>query len=116
MKYIKLLSINIISIILLLSLVTLLYYFVLIHLNIFNCIKIFITIISIFICSFIISRKNNKKGIITGSIYSLCIIIPLFISSLIFNKFNTKLLLYYLIIITSSMLGGCFSKKIKRSN
>lgn len=116
MRYIKLLSINLISIILLISLITIFYYFDLISLNIFNFIKLFILITSIFICSFIVSKKNKKKGMITGLIYSLCIIIPIFISSLIFNKFNTKLLLYYLIIITSSILGGCFSKQFKRSN
>ena len=115
MRYIKLLSINLISIILFVSVITIFYYFDLISLNIFNFIKLFILITSIFICSFIVSKKK-KKSIITGLIYSLCIIIPIFISSLIFNKFNTKLLLYYLIIITSSILGGCFSKQFKRSN
>lgn len=116
MKYLKLYLINIISIVLFVSLFSILYYFDIINLQIFNFFKLFSLIISLFVCSFIVGESYKTKGYVIGSRYSLMFIIPFFICSLVFNRISYRLIIYYLIIFCSCCLGSIFSKHIKRSN
>ena len=57
MRYLKLFCINVLTIIILISLFTTFYYFDFINLNIYNFIKLFILLLSICICSFILCKE-----------------------------------------------------------
>lgn len=116
MRYLKLFCINVLTIIILISLFTTFYYFDFINLNIYNFIKLFILLLSICICSFILCKEINTKGYISGCIYSLIFVIPFILISLINNSFKLRLILYYLMIFLSSCVGGIFSKQIKKNN
>ena len=98
MRYLKLFCINVLTIIILISLFTTFYYFDFINLNIYNFIKLFILLLSICICSFILCKEINTKGYIGGCIYSLIFIIPFILISLINSSFKLRLILYYLMI------------------
>lgn len=115
MRYLKLFCINVLTIIILISLFTTFYYFDFINLNIYNFIKLFILLLSICICSFILCKEINTKGYIGGCIYSLIFIIPFILISLINSSFKLRLILYYLMIFLSSCVGGIFSKQIKKN-
>lgn len=116
MTYLKLFCINVLTIIILISLFTTFYYFDFINLNIYNFIKLFILLLSICICSFILCKEINTKGYIGGCIYSLIFIIPFILISLINSSFKLRLILYYLMIFLSSCVGGIFSKQTKKNN
>ena len=116
MRYLKLFCINVLTIIILISLFTTFYYFDFINLNIYNFIKLFILLLSICICSFILCKEINTKGYIGGCIYSLIFIIPFILISLINSSFKLRLILYYLMIFLSSCVGGIFSKQTNKNN
>ena len=116
MRYFKLFCINVLTIIILISLFTTFYYFDFINLNIYNFIKLFILLLSICICSFILCKEINTKGYIGGCIYSLIFIIPFILISLINSSFKLRLILYYLMIFLSSCVAGIFSKQTKKNN
>ena len=78
--------------------------------------KLFILLLSICICSFILCKEINTKGYIGGCIYSLIFIIPFILISLINSSFKLRLILYYLMIFLSSCVGGIFSKQTKKNN
>lgn len=94
---------------------TILYYF-----NItsdkFNTILIYlVSIISMFIGTFIIGKKTNKKAIIAGSIYYLIFfLIMLILSFLIFKSpFKISNLIYYVILYVFNILGAIIGKNNK---
>ena len=70
MRYLKLFCINVLTIIILISLFTTFYYFDFINLNIYNFIKLFILLLSICICSFILCKERPaKKSAETGGYF-----------------------------------------------
>lgn len=112
MNYLKKLGISfiyIISTILIITFaITVLNYFNIIADNMISIFKILVPIISLFIGGFYIGKKSNKngyfEGIKLGVFFSLFLIIFNFLA--IDNSFKLKYLLFYLIIIISSMLGS----------
>ena len=97
--------------IILLLLSTLLCYLNIINGNIIVILNLLIPIISIFMGAYNFSKKNGwLDGIIYGSII---LIILLFINLIFFRGFKFKNLIYYLIILSTSLLGGTI--KIKKN-
>lgn len=115
-KYLKSIGISLISIIILNIFTTLLQYFNIFP-NISNFFKILIIIISIFIGSFILGKNSLKKGYIEGLKFGIIIIILFSLINLIlFKNFQFKNIIYYLIIIVSSIFGSMIGIQKKSSN
>lgn len=116
-SYIKTLLFNIIELFLLLFLVTILYYFNLINEKTFEVLKLIILLVSIFINSFILGKNTKTKSYIEGIKYGILLITILLIITIIFSKIQIKLLIFYpLLLITSifgSMIGSIEKNKSK---
>lgn len=96
-----------------------LYYFDIIGYKLNRVFLYLISIISIFTGCFKLCLKVKQKGYITGLIYfGICFIIMNIFSLLIFkNSFNLNSLIYYLILLSFSIIGGIIGKnKQKETN
>lgn len=80
-----------------------------------NKLSIILTALSFFIVSALASKNTEDKGYILGIKLGLLFVISLIIINLIVFKssFNIDRLIYYTILIASSILGGSFGKNIK---
>lgn len=114
----KSLLISILLFLILTLLITILNYFNLLSLNGINISKILIPIISVLLGSFYMGTKAKNRGWLEGIKLSLLIIfILLIINLLIFkNNFAIKNLIYYLIILISSMVGSMIGINKKKIN
>lgn len=91
----------------LLFLTTFLSYFNIINNNTLRIIKLLIPIITIFIAAFRMGKNSKKKGYLQGIYLGVSFIIFILLVNLLFFKiFDTKLLIYYLIILFVSAFGG----------
>ena len=112
MKYLKNLGMSfiyIISTLLILTLITTIFsYFNIFNDKVTSIIKIIIPIISMFIGGFYIGNKSNKKGFLEGLklglIFSLFLMIFNYLA--LFNSLKLKHLLFYIILIISSIFGS----------
>ena len=95
-------------------LITLLHYFSIFKSNTINTIKLIIPIIAILVTSFRIGMSSNKKGYLEGLKFGSIIIVLIFILSLIFSSFKVKSLVFYLILLITSMLGSMIGITKKR--
>ena len=106
-KYIKRLGWMFLSIIISLIVIVTLYYFNIISTNMFHILELIILLINVFISTFILGKQTQKKGYLEGIKYSLIIIFIFFILTLITREpLNIRMLLYYSIIIITSVLGS----------
>ncbi len=121
MKYLKNISISllyiIVSILVLTFITTLFSYFNIIGEKTISIFKIIIPIISLFIGGFNIGKHSIKKGWFEGfklsSIFIILLIIFEFTALDI--SFKSKNLIYYLIIIISSIFGSMIGISMKKS-
>ena len=104
----------ILSILLSLLLITTLYYFNAISPVTYNILKIVFLLASLFINSFILGRKSEKKGFIEGIKLSIPLITIFLITTVINNSFSLKILLYYLIIILTASFGSIVGINTKK--
>lgn len=96
-----------ISIVFLTFIVTLLNYFNLFNMKVLAVFKLLIPIVSVFIGSFILGRSICRKGYLEGIKYGFLISLIFLLLSLIFKiKIDFSNLLYYLILIASSIFGS----------
>lgn len=95
-----------------------LYYFNITSSKINSILLYLISIASIFTGSILFSKEMKYKGIISGIIYFMACFIIMGILSLLIFKANFKLtsLIYYLVILIFSMLGGVIGKNLKKEN
>ena len=95
---------------------TIFNYYDIVTSKLFKIIKVLIPSLALFIGGYKVGNSANKKGYIEGIQLSLIIIVMLFMFSYLgFNvTFNVSLILYYIILIISSMLGAMvgINKKI----
>lgn len=84
----------------------------------FKVIKVLIPSLALFIGGYKVGNNANKKGYIEGIKLSLIVILLLFMFSYLgFNtSFNISLILYYIILIISSMLGAMIGINKKVTN
>lgn len=95
------------SIIISLLLIVTLYFFNIISTNTFHILEFIILLVNVFISAYIIGKKSIKKGYLEGIKYSLIIVFIFFILTLITREpLKVRILLYYLIIIITSVLGS----------
>ena len=112
MKYLKKLGMSFIytigTILVLTFITTLLSYFNILNDKVTSIIKIIIPIISMLIGGFYIGKNSLKKGLLEGLklglIFSVLLII--FNHLALNNSFKFKYMLFYIILITSSILGS----------
>ncbi len=95
---------------------TIFNYYDIVTNKLFKVIKVLIPSLALFIGGYKVGNNANKKGYIEGIKLSLIVIVLLFMFSYLgFNaSFNISLILYYIILIISSMLGAMIgiNKKI----
>ncbi len=96
------------SIILITSIIlTIINYFDIINYNVLKILKTITSIISIFIGGFIIGKKSNKKGFLEGIKLGVIYVLIIFLLSILgLNNFKISKLLFYLMLILTSMLGS----------
>ena len=122
MKYLKDLGfslIDIISSMLILTLfITIFSYFNIMSDKVVSVFKIIIPIISLLIGGFYIGKKSTKKGFIEGLklglIFSIILVIFNYLG--LGNSFKVKYLLFYLILIITSILGSMIGINRKKEN
>lgn len=86
--------------------ITIINYFNLLKPGIISVLKLIIPILSIFIASFKLGKQSEKKGYIEGIKIGSIIIIIFSILVLLLDKFKLKTLLYYLILLLTSILSS----------
>lgn len=118
LKYLKTLIYILIPIIILNLIISLLYYFNIIGDSTANYIKLIIVTLSMLISDIYIGSKANKKGWLEGLKIGIGTIIILFIISyLAFDQgINYKTLIYYFIIVISSILGSMIGINKRKEN
>lgn len=91
-----------------------LYYFNVTSSKLNTILLYLISIISIFVGAVSLAKKNNHKGIVTGLIYFTCFFVVMVFISLAFFKINLglKSIIYYLILMVFSLLGGILGKNL----
>ncbi len=117
-KYLKSFLYIIAPLLILNIIITIFYYFNLINSNVNSYLKLLTMLISLFIGGIYIGSKATKKGWLEGIKIGAVIIVVLFIISyLAFDHGITlKTIIYYFLIMTSSMLGSMLGiNKIKSS-
>lgn len=98
---------TILSLFISLSLLTLLYYFDIIGENLFNILKVIILLFNIFISNYILGKKAQNKGFLEGIKFGSIIIITLFLLTILTSSaIRIRLILYYIIIMITSIFGG----------
>lgn len=97
---------------------TILNYFNIIGDKFLNILKMILIIGTLIFSGFYLSKRSNKRGIIEGlKIGSIISIFFLLITLLAFSTpFKWRNLIYYLILIISSMTGGIIAKQGKEKN
>ena len=120
MNFIKNVGISIlyttISILVLTLFISILSYFNIIGDKAVSLFKIFTLIISLFIGGIYIGKKSTKKGWLEGLKLGLIFLILLIIFNLFMKTFTFKNILYYIIIIISSIFGSMVGISIKKTD
>lgn len=97
-------------------LLTLFNYFNLLNTKIISVLKLLIPLTAIFISSYKLGQQSEKKGYIEGLKIGLMIIATLLILVLLLDKFTLKSLLYYLILLLSSILSSMIGINRKKTS
>ena len=104
-NYLKYFGILLLSIIIPIFILTIFNYFEII--NNTDVLKLIITLVSIFINSFYIGKNSKSKGYIEGLKFGIIFIIFISLFNLIFiSDFKLKIIIYYILIIITSMVGS----------
>ena len=102
-------------IIIIIAIITALINLTGINSNTINKLSIILTALSFFIITCLASNNTKQKGFILGLKLGLSFVILLILINLIIfrSSFNIDRLIYYTILILSSLLGGAIGKNIK---
>ena len=113
----KILGGTFLSIIILGLILNIFYYFDLISNNVYNISKMLIILISLFIYSYLLGKYSEKYGLIEGlKLGSFFLIIMILIKILINDSFSIRTILYIIIILLTTGIGGVLgiNKKEKK--
>ena len=81
-----------------------------------NILKIITILLSIFIPTFILGRKSERKGYLEGLKYGTILIVLSLILNIIFKtKFNFDIIIYFIIMLVSAMLGSMMGINFKKN-
>ena len=117
-KILKSLLYVFLSLIIGLFFITLLSFFNIINIKVINILKIIVTLLSLFIGSFILGKKSSKKGYLEGIKFgSIIIIIFLILNLSIYKNLKLSLIILYTIYLFTCTLGSMIGiTKNKRLN
>ena len=102
---------TIIPLLITMLILTILNYFNIINYNVFNILKYITIIITLLIGSYKLGSTTKDKGYISGIKFALIIIIfILLFNYFIFKEFSIKTIIYYSIILTTSIVGSITGK------
>ena len=95
--------------------ITIFSYFNIFSDNLTKVLKLMTPIIGVFTGGIVIGRRTNKKGFVEGIKLALIIDIILIIVSLISGSLNVESILFYLILLISTIFGSMIGiqKKVK---
>ena len=95
--------------------ITIFSYFNIFSDNLTKVLKLMTPIIGVFTGGIVIGRRSNKKGFVEGIKLALIIDIILIIISLISGNLNVESILFYLILLISTIFGSMIGiqKKVK---
>lgn len=95
--------------------ITIFSYFNIFSDNLTKVLKLMTPIIGVFTGGIVIGRRTNKKGFVEGIKLALIIDIILIIISLISGSLNVESILFYLILLISTIFGSMIGiqKKVK---
>ncbi len=100
------------SIIILTLILSIINYFIILPTNI---IKTIIPIISIFISSILLGKKSTKKAYLEGIKFSILYIVFIFLFTILIKyKIKINIILYYFILILTSMFGSMIVINLKK--
>lgn len=105
-KYFTKYIITSLEILLLTFIITAFYYYDIIPNYIFSFLLLLIILLCLFFNSFILGKESKEKGYFEGIKLGSLFTITFLLIVLITHKFTWKLLIYYFIIITTSILGS----------
>lgn len=94
---------------------TLFNYFNLLPAKIISILKLILSLTSMFISSYKLGKQSEKKGYIEGLKLGSIIILIFLILVIILDKFTLKSLLYYLILLLTSILSSMIGINRKKS-
>ena len=114
LKYIKRLGYMILSIFISLIVLTLLYYLNIISSNIFHILELLILLINIFISTYILGKTASNKGYLEGIKFGILMIIILTLITR--EPLRFRIILYYFIVIITSVLGSMIGINKKEKN
>lgn len=116
MNYVKALLVSFIGIIVMSMFTTTLYYFDIISTNLSSIFNIIIPIVFIILGTIYLGMKTNKKGWLAGIKYSLLFLIIISLINVLIYREDYQLIniLYYLIIILTSILGSMIGINLKK--
>lgn len=104
LTYLKVLVVPIISFLIIPLIISI---FNLFGLQINKIVLVIISTLLMLVSGFLIGRKSLRKGFVSGAILAFIFIMFLIILGLVFKvKFNLARVIYYLIILLSTMLGS----------
>ena len=107
-----------VSILVLILIVTVFNYFNLMSSGVTSAIKFIVPVGSLFVTSLLLGKKTKKRGILEGLKFGgIFIFIILVLNNLILmNSFEVKILIYYVILLVSAMLGSMIGINLKKSD
>lgn len=112
----KSLGLFVLSLIIYLFIITTLAHFNLISYKIVSIFSFIFMCVSFMISGYILGKKSKKRGYLTGLFIGLINIFIILILSLITRSLpNIKSLLYFMILLLSSTLGGMFGINKKKN-
>ena len=114
-KYGLRLLFNMGEVLILLFITTLFYYYDLVSENTYKFLKLIILLVTVFINSFSLGKESDKLGYLEGIRYGSILILLSLIPSIISNKIGVKIILFYLIIISISIVGSVVGINKKRN-
>lgn len=113
-KYIKSTSMCLLALVIYLIVLLILSYTGLLKLNTIEKINFVVMAIIALAIGVISGKKTSKKGYLEGLKHGGIIVLIMFLLNLIFYRwFNLYIFLYYLVIVSSSMIGSMIGINIK---
>jgi len=106
LNYLKTIGITLLIILIGTIIITFLNYFGILNSKIINIISLILPIITLFYGGYRTGRLSSKKGYIEGLKIGIIFIILITIFNLIFNDIKWFNIIYYVILVLSSILGS----------
>lgn len=95
---------------------TFLYYSDWISQNTFSFLQFFGFLFILFWNSYCLGKKSSKKGYMEGIKYGMIIIISFLIPTILYSKYQWKIIFYYSLILFTTIIGSVFGINKKKAS